>query len=68
MLFTQAGRSPFLSPAMLSLPWRGEELMTMKKLIAWASLPLLPMLGIFALFWLYATDDHDDYKSHPYSF
>jgi hypothetical protein len=40
----------------------------MMKLIAWASLPLLPMLCIFALLWLYANDDHDDYKSHPYSF
>ncbi len=40
----------------------------MKKLIAWASLPILPMLGTFALLWLYLTEDDDDYKSHPYSF
>jgi hypothetical protein len=40
----------------------------MKKLIAWASLPILPMLGAFALLWLYLTDDDDDYRSHPYSF
>jgi hypothetical protein len=42
--------------------------MTMKKLIAWASLPILPMLGTFALLWLYLTEDDDDARSHPYSF
>ena len=40
----------------------------MKKLIVLASPPLLSMLGFFALLWLYVSDHHDDYKSHPYSF
>jgi hypothetical protein len=39
----------------------------MEKLIAWVSLPLLPMLGAFALLWLYVTEDDDHPKSHPYS-
>jgi hypothetical protein len=39
----------------------------MKKLIAWASLPILPTLGAFALLWLYLTEDDDDSRSHPYS-
>jgi hypothetical protein len=40
----------------------------MKKLIAWASLTILPILATFALLWLYLTEDDDDYRSHPYSF
>jgi hypothetical protein len=40
----------------------------MKKLIVWASLPILPLLGALLLLWLYLTEDDDDYKSHPYSF
>jgi hypothetical protein len=40
----------------------------MKKLVAWASLPILPMLGTFALLWLYLTEDDDDSRSRPYSF
>ena len=39
-----------------------------KKLAAWATLPLLPMLGTFALVWLYLTDDSIDDRNHPYSF
>ena len=39
----------------------------LKKLAAWAPLPLLPMLGTFALVWLYLTDDSID-RNHPYSF
>ena len=41
---------------------------TMKKLIAWASLPLLPLVAVFALLWLYLMDDLDNPKSPPYSF
>jgi len=40
----------------------------MKKLVAWASLPILPILGTFALLWLYLTEDYDDYRRHPDSF
>jgi hypothetical protein len=40
----------------------------MKKLVAWASLPILPILGTFALIWLYLTEDDDDFRNHPYSF
>jgi hypothetical protein len=39
-----------------------------KKLATWATLPILPMLGTFALVWLYLTDDSIDSRSHPYSF
>jgi hypothetical protein len=42
--------------------------MTMRKIIAWVTLPVLQMLGAFALVLLYVTDDRDDYKSYPYSF
>ena len=42
--------------------------MTVKKLIEWASLTILTMLGTFALLWLYLTEDEDDSRSHPYSF
>jgi hypothetical protein len=40
----------------------------MKKLVAWAGLPILPILGTFALLWLYLTEDDDDYRSHPDSY
>ena len=39
-----------------------------KKIAAWATLPLLPMLGTFALVWLYLTEDSVDTRDHPYSF
>jgi len=40
----------------------------MKKLIASASLSILPILATLALLCLYLTEDHDDYRSDPYSF
>jgi hypothetical protein len=40
----------------------------MKKLVVWASLPILPMLGMIALLWLYLTEDVVDARNHPYSF
>ncbi len=40
----------------------------MNKLIAWATLPLLPVLSTFALLWLYLPDDGIDPRNHPYSF
>ena len=39
-----------------------------KKLFAWASLPVLPTLGAFALLCLYLTEDADDHRCQPYSF
>jgi hypothetical protein len=39
-----------------------------KKLVSWASLPILPMLGTFALLWLYLTEDGAEARNHPYSF
>jgi hypothetical protein len=39
-----------------------------KKIAAWASLPILPILGTFALLWLYLAGDDDDSRSRPYSF
>jgi len=39
-----------------------------KKIFAWASLRVLPMLGAFALLCLYLTEDHDDNRHNPYSF
>lgn len=44
------------------------NLLIMKKLVVWASLPILPMLGTFALLWLYLTEDGADARNHPYSF
>ena len=44
------------------------HVLIMKKLAAWASLPILPILGTFALLWLYLTEDGDDFRNHPYSF
>jgi hypothetical protein len=40
----------------------------MKKIVGWVSLPILPLLGTFALLWLYLTEDRDDFRNHPYSF
>jgi hypothetical protein len=39
-----------------------------KKIFAWASLRVLPLLGAFALLCLYLIEDHDDYRHNPYSF
>lgn len=39
-----------------------------KKILVWASLRVLPMLGAFALLCLYLTEDHDDSRHNPYSF
>jgi hypothetical protein len=42
--------------------------LTMKKIVVWASLPILPLLGTIALLWLYLTEDGVDARNHPYSF
>jgi hypothetical protein len=44
------------------------NLLIIKKLAAWATLPILPILGTFALLWLYLAEDGPDARNHPYSF
>ncbi len=43
------------------------NLLITRKLIAWATLPILPILGTFAWLWLYLAEDRPDYRN-PYPF